>query len=486
MPVHLLIAIVVAFGVRLPTVSNVDAGDKFLWSLSWACLGVLVVAASGAFFGRWVSNRLHSVGMADSVARRRFRFGRRFVSWLGLAVFVATLTLLDWTRIVDLGFGLRRVPLVEELAVLAPYLLGQGLAWVGLYRAERAIRPDSDDRGMVGDLLRRGRQTVGLILPVIVMVVLGRDFLRDGPDDDPTTGFAIMCGLAVLVFVLSPAFVRLAFPLRPLPPGDLRDRLERLSRRLGFRCTDILVWDTDKTVINAGVTGAIPQFRYVLLTDALIESLETAEIEAVFGHEAGHVAHRHLPYFALFFLGSAGLLTLATSAIDRFVDLDRFLDGLLPTGPAGAVIKTAMVLAILGCYFFLAFGAISRRLERQADLYGTRAVSCGSPTCPPHFDPNLPEAPELPIRGACAEGVRIFAHALSAVALLNGVSIDKASWRHGTIARRIAFLESLAMQPALGRRFDRATAYLMWGLMIGLSAGCVAAAAVLLSTSARS
>ena len=484
MPVALLIAMVLAFGVRVPTESNAFAKGELTRSLAWSSLGVCVVAMTGTLFGLWISARVTRLGIADRIAKRWFRIGSRVVAWLGLAIFVATLTLLDWTRVVDLGIGLRRVPFVEEMAILAPYLLGQGLALAGLYRAERAMRADTANRGMVGDLLRRGRRIGGLILPVAVMIVVGRDFLREGPNDDPTTAFALMCGLAVLVFLLAPAFVRMAFPLRPLPPGELRDRLERLSRRLRFRCTDILVWDTDKTVINAGVTGAIPQFRYVLLTDALIESLEPAEIEAVFGHEIGHVAHRHLPYFALFFLGSAGLLTLVASALERFAEVDRFFDRVLPNGQVGGVIKTSIVLACLGIYFFVAFGAISRRLERQADLYGTRAVSCGSPNCPPHLDPNLPESPELPISAVCPEGIRIFAHALADVALMNGVPIDKASWRHGTIARRIAFLESLAAQPGVEQHFDRTTTQLMWGLIVVLSAGCAAAGVVLLFTSA--
>ncbi len=114
---------------------------------------------------------------------------------------------------------------------------------------------------------------------------------------------------------------------------------------------------------------------------------------------------------------------------------------------------------------------------------GTRAVSCGLRECPPHRDPNLSEAPDLPILAVCPEGVRIFAHALADVALMNGVPIDKASWRHGTIARRIAFLESLATQPIAEQRFDRATTRLMWLLILGLTAGCAAAGAVLLFTS---
>ena len=108
----------------------------------------------------------------------------------------------------------------------------------------------------------------------------------------------------------SPLFVRLAWPTRTLPPGPLRQRLERLASRVGFRCTDILVWDTGHVLVNAGVTGALPWFRYVLLSDALIESLTPAEVAAVFGHEVGHIAHRHLLYFGFFFLGSLGVMAL--------------------------------------------------------------------------------------------------------------------------------------------------------------------------------
>ena len=42
----------------------------------------------------------------------------------------------------------------------------------------------------------------------------------------------------------------------------------------------------------------------------LLDSLTPFETAAVFGHEIGHVAHRHFLYFALFFMGSLGLLSL--------------------------------------------------------------------------------------------------------------------------------------------------------------------------------
>ena len=63
-------------------------------------------------------------------------------------------------------------------------------------------------------------------------------------------------------------------------------------------------------MVNACVTGILPVSGYVLLSDALIEALTPHEIAAVFGHEIGHIAHRHLLYFGFFFMGSLGLLTV--------------------------------------------------------------------------------------------------------------------------------------------------------------------------------
>ena len=76
-------------------------------------------------------------------------------------------------------------------------------------------------------------------------------------------------------------------------------------------------------MVNACVTGILPRFRYVLLTDALVDSLTPHEIAAVFGHEIGHIAHRHLLYFGFFFMGSLGLLTVLIEIVAQVRSLDR-------------------------------------------------------------------------------------------------------------------------------------------------------------------
>ena len=73
---------------------------------------------------------------------------------------------------------------------------------------------------------------------------------------------------------------------------------------------------------NAMIVGLVPWLRYVIFTDRLLEEFSEDEIEAVFGHEIGHVRHQHMPYYLGFLalsLGALGLLAdhVLLPALDR-------------------------------------------------------------------------------------------------------------------------------------------------------------------------
>jgi len=406
-----------------------------------------------------------------------------------LCVYAGILYKAGWPMVVRSGFGLGDAILVDDLLILLPFFLAQVLGWWGRYAAERALRP-SGVRGSarvtnLGRFLTlKVRQSLGLVLPGVLVFSLGQDLARQpwpqwaAGATGPILGMAAM-GLLVLVF--SPLFVRLAWPTRPLPPGPLRDRLEHLSRRYGFRCTDILVWDTGNVLVNAGVTGALPWFRYVLLTDALIENLNPLEVAAVFGHEVGHIAHRHLFYLGFFFVGSLGVMSLLEPLLDASVLAGPSLA--MPAGWGGpttdAILQGGVLLATLGLYFFLVFGHLSRWFERQADVFGCRTVSCGLPDCPPHADPDDARAstPTPAMVPLCPVGIRIFANALSNVAALNGIDPGGRSWRHGSILRRIAFLEGLEGRVDSERRFQFQVRRLRLGMALVLIAALLYAVA---------
>jgi STE24 endopeptidase len=260
--------------------------------------------------------------------------------------------------------------------------------------------------------------------------------------------------LVLVVFLSMPFVVRLVLGLRSMEPGPLRSRLDEVARRLRFRCSDILIWNTRKGMANAMVVGILPWPRYVVFTDRLLHEFTADEVEAVFGHEIGHVKHFHMLYYFLFLsLSMVVLGVLAHLFLSRFLNADQQHLEALPM--AGLVLV----------YIFVVFGFISRRCERQADIYGCRTVSCGLGNCQAH-ETGLALAPCA--TALCPTGIRTFIRALEKVAEVNGISRDRPgllqSWQHSTIARRVAFLQQMITDPGIEPLFQRHVAFVKWGL----------------------
>src|SRR4051812_10898153 len=324
MPVSLLVALFLAYGIDVSDGPGPIPRPDLFEHLGEALAGLAMVGAFAFGLGRLVAARVSRRGYATAALRRRYSWGVRGIELLTLAVYGGILYQARWPAVVRTGFGLGDAILVDDLLILLPFFLAQMLGWWGLYAAERALRPaGTTGARRVANLGRfltlKVRQSLGLVLPGVLVFSLGQDLARQQWPDWFDTNWAPLVGMAsmgLIVLVLSPLFVRLAWPTHPLPPGPLRTRLEHLATRYGFRCTDILVWDTGNVLVNAGVTGTLPWFRYVLLTDALVEGLNPLEVVAVFGHEIGHIAHRHLYFFGFFFVGSLGVMAALNGVIE--------------------------------------------------------------------------------------------------------------------------------------------------------------------------
>ena len=90
---------------------------------------------------------------------------------------------------------------------------------------------------------------------------------------------------AIAPTVLMPIF----FKFEPLPDGELKDRLMRLSEQLGTFVQGAYVWRLgDKTAkANAALAGW-GRTRRIIISDTLIESHDPDEIEVIIAHELGH------------------------------------------------------------------------------------------------------------------------------------------------------------------------------------------------------
>ena len=492
------------------------------WSAALTWLAVALTAAESA----WSARRVRRAVERDPARRERIsaqydrmRFWRQF---LLIGVYALVVYGFNWGWAINKFWhwgGPEAPPLPgAKVLLLAPFFVGLFLPWVFAYDADRALfvaayrRLDADalasafaDGGAAAAALDpakefggrwsyvafQGRQKLALVFLPVVLLIVQQEISLQIPDAVQKDWAWLLTALGVAgvlaVLLTLPWMVRVALGLKPLPPGPIRDRLLAASRRLRFRCSDLLLWNTRGGMANAMVIGVLPWPRYVIFTDRFLEEFNGAEVEAVFGHEVGHVKHRHMLYYLAFLLLSIAAMGYGYSCVAAW-PLLRNLGGGPPAPPTLASILYGLPLAddwiLPGAvaflvYLFAVFGYLSRRCERQADVYGCRTVSCGRPECAGHDD-----GPELAAGAAalCPTGVRTFIYALEKVAHVNGISRDRPgflqSWQHGSIARRVAFLYSLLKDPTAERRFQRRVALMKWGLLVILGAALAVFVAV--------
>jgi Zn-dependent protease with chaperone function len=435
-------------------------------ALTW--LSVTLWVGVAACLSHWVRRRLASDPSRREFVARRYS-SLRLYHLVGLFVIFSTaLYLLGW------GCAVQRLrgpdaPLFPgaEFLVIAPFVAGLIGSWFCFYDAERTLHDTSASFECDNPYWPRSaylgfhiRNNLALVFIPLTLLIVAKGVGRLLPDAERTWGPMASLVAALSVFVCIPWILRLVLGLRPMPPGPMRDRLLAVARRLNFRCSNILLWNTRGGVANAMVAGVVPWIRYVLLTDRLVTDLTAEEVEAVFGHEVGHVKHHHLPYYVGFLFISMTVLWMAMALLLPDMENKQEYVKELAAFP---------MMGLVGAYVFVVFGFLSRRCERQADIYGCRAVSCGRPDCLGH-DSDVVLVPRG--KGLCPTGIHTFIDALEKVARLNGISRDKPgflqSWQHSTIARRVEFLQSLLGDARLEARFQRKVFLVKSGLLLGL------------------
>lgn len=383
--------------------------------------------------------------------------------------FAFTVLCTPWTDLFAFGGVTPELQIAGDLIVLSPYFAGAIALWLAAYPAERALH-DPQDASLSGDRpsdaggwrlrsyldfnIRHHLLVVAVPLTLILfMANLTRGY---GSELRRWSGWiwtpdAVLGASAAVVFILAPLLLRRIWRTVPLEPGPVRERLEAMCSRIGLRCRDILVWKSDGIMFNAAVMGLLGPLRYVMLSDALLETMTPKQIEAVFGHEAGHVRHRHIQHFLVFALVGWLVVAIVMEWLVRATADMNSGSGLSPVLIQGAGVGATLL------FWGFGFGWVSRRFERQADLFGARCVTppedqCGYP-CSVHPDAATRVGQDGRV---CATGAAVFCAALERVAYLNGLPREERSWRHSSIGSRIRFLLSVAGDPGRAVRFERA------------------------------
>jgi Zn-dependent protease with chaperone function len=252
------------------------------------------------------------------------------------------------------------------------------------------------------------------------------------------------------VALMGPAMIQKFWRCRPLEPGPVRLRIEALSRRAGFTFANIVYWPIlGGRMITAGVMGLIRPFRYLMITEALLEYLSPEEVDAVVAHEIGHVRKKHLQFYLFFFAGYMlisytlfDLILIAILYIPQLYPLMEQFQGRQSTATS-AFFSLGAVLSFL-IYFRYIFGYFMRNFERQADAFVFTL-----------FNSSLP-----------------LVTTLEKIAMTSGQPANKPNWHHFSISERIHFLRKCEADRSWIIRQDRKirrsiAIYLAGILMIG-------------------
>ncbi len=132
----------------------------------------------------------------------------------------------------------------------------------------------------------------------------------------PIFAGAMFCFSLVISF-LYPILSRIGNKFVPLEEGELRESLESLLTKHGYKVKAIEVMDASKrtTKLNAYFTG-FGKMKTIVLYDNLVNAMTPDEICAVFAHELGHGLHKDVPKMQLLNLINMALMgTVAFLAV---------------------------------------------------------------------------------------------------------------------------------------------------------------------------
>jgi len=182
----------------------------------------------------------------------------------------------------------------------------------------------------------------------------------------------------VLLLAIYPTWIAPLFnKFTPMDNAALKERIERLLARCGFKVKGLMVMDGSlrSSHGNAYFTG-FGKTKRIVFFDTLLERLNPPEVEAVLAHELGHFKRRHVTKRIVWtFAASFFFLWL----LGYLMQQPWFYQGLnvATASPAMALILFFLVVPQFTFLLQPLLSMYSRRHEFEADQYAAQNASAG-------------------------------------------------------------------------------------------------------------
>ena len=187
-------------------------------------------------------------------------------------------------------------------------------------------------------------------------------------------GFSLLFGFggAFISLLLSKPMAKWSVSAKPVdtntPLGRwLYSTVENQSQRAGLKTPEVCIYESPEP--NAFATGAFKNSALVAVSTGLLDRLSKDEIEAVLGHEIGHIANGDMVTMTLL----QGVLNTFVIFIARIAGwvFDRVIMKNEEDGPGiGQIVVTIIMEIALGMAAMIVLAWFSRRREFRADRAG--------------------------------------------------------------------------------------------------------------------
>ena len=219
----------------------------------------------------------------------------------------------------------------------------------------------------ISDIIKALLITLAIGLPMIYLILYLMSIMGD---EWWLYVWAVITTFSLIMLWLYPSYIAPIFnKFKPLDDVDLKNKIEDLLNRTGFKSDGVFVMDGSKRSShgNAYFTG-IGKNKRIVFFDTLLKGMEDKEVEAILAHELGHFHHKHIrKHMASSFAISLTGLALLGYLINK----DWFFNGLGVSDPSNhtALILFALVIPVFSFFVSPIGNYLSRKHEFEADAF---------------------------------------------------------------------------------------------------------------------
>lgn len=225
----------------------------------------------------------------------------------------------------------------------------------------------TDIKTFILDKLKGLIITSVFILGLTSLAVLIIDFF--------STGFWLWLwlGLSILMILLNMFYADLIVPifnkLTPLENGELRDKIEAYSKKVGYSLKNIFVIDGSKrsSKANAFFSGLGPR-KTIALYDTLIQKHSDEELVSVLAHEVGHYKKKHIFISMILTIFQLGIMCYLFELCMSFDLIANALGSSTMNFHIG-IIAFGFLYSPVGLIIGVLMNILSRKNEFEADNY---------------------------------------------------------------------------------------------------------------------